>query len=92
MGLTWWPLFRDCTYYILGLLVLATFSMPTREERDADSETAGKIAGYEAVVLFALYLGYVFLMYKNDECGRARTRARARARVPLACPSRRIRT
>ena len=26
LSLTWWPLFRDCAYYIVGLIVLAAFA------------------------------------------------------------------
>merc|ERR1719230_315543 len=26
IALTWWPLFRDCTYYIIGLTMLAIFA------------------------------------------------------------------
>jgi len=55
MPLTWWPLFRDCTYYIIGLLVLAIFVF--------DSE----VEGWEAVVLFLLYCGYVTIMYFNEK-------------------------
>ena len=37
-----WPLFRDCTYYIIGLLVLTVFVYD------------GKVELYEAIILFAL--------------------------------------
>ncbi|CAE7272178.1 SLC24A2 [Symbiodinium pilosum] len=51
--LTWWPLFRDCTYYICSLAVLASFTY---------NQT---IAPWEAVVLFSLYVGYVSFMFIN---------------------------
>jgi len=51
--LTWWPLFRDCTYYICSLAVLASFTYN-------QTITAG-----EAIILFCLYLGYVSFMFIN---------------------------
>ncbi len=55
LTLTWWPLFRDCTYYIFGLLVLYTCF--------AD----GRIELHEALILFAMYFGYVILMKFNQD-------------------------
>ena len=52
--LTWWPLFRDCSYYILGLLALAMFV------RANDN-----IVWYEALLLFIGYIGYVTIMRFN---------------------------
>ena len=54
MPLTWWPLFRDCTYYIIGLTVLAIFVF--------DQE----VTWWEALILFMLYCGYVTIMYFNE--------------------------
>jgi len=51
--LTWWPLFRDCSYYVFGLALLAGF---------ASDE---KISLVEAVVLFIAYLGYCLIMVFN---------------------------
>ncbi|CAE7580928.1 Slc24a2 [Symbiodinium natans] len=51
--LTWWPLFRDCTYYICSLGVLASFTY---------NQT---ITAWEAVILFLLYVGYVCFMFIN---------------------------
>jgi len=56
LRLTWWPLARDCTYYILGLGVLALFFVAISD---------GEIAWYEALILFLMYFGYVTLMYYN---------------------------
>jgi len=53
IDLTWWPLFRDCTYYICSLAVLAAFT--------ADQV----IKVWEAVILFSLYLGYIVIMFFN---------------------------
>jgi len=51
--LTWWPLFGDCSYYIMSLGVLAAFTY---------NQT---IAAWEAGILFALYIGYVCFMFIN---------------------------
>ena len=55
MPLTWWPLFRDCTYYILGLFVLAICV--------ADDQ----VTFVEAALLFLMYIGYVTVMYFNEK-------------------------
>eukprot|EP00929_Paragymnodinium_shiwhaense_P115713 TRINITY_DN84752_c0_g1_i1.p2 TRINITY_DN84752_c0_g1~~TRINITY_DN84752_c0_g1_i1.p2 ORF type:complete len:591 (+),score=134.79 TRINITY_DN84752_c0_g1_i1:69-1841(+) len=54
--LTWWPLFRDCTYYIIGLCVLAAFA-----------KTNSSIELFEAAILFFLYLIYCTIMFFNDK-------------------------
>eukprot|EP00440_Ansanella_granifera_P027273 gb/GFBE01029623.1/.p1 GENE.gb/GFBE01029623.1/~~gb/GFBE01029623.1/.p1 ORF type:complete len:577 (+),score=136.24 gb/GFBE01029623.1/:1-1731(+) len=54
IDLTWWPLFRDCTYYIISLGVLAVFTYNQY------------IVVYEAVILFLMYLGYVSIMFVNQ--------------------------
>lgn len=51
--LTWWPLARDCSYYVAGLALLAIFA--------ADQV----ITLVEALVLFAAYLLYCTIMYYN---------------------------
>ena len=53
LDLTWWPLFRDCSYYILSLCLLAYFM------------NDGEIRWYEAIMLFCCYLGYVTVMAFN---------------------------
>eukprot|EP00931_Biecheleriopsis_adriatica_P111419 TRINITY_DN8579_c0_g1_i1.p1 TRINITY_DN8579_c0_g1~~TRINITY_DN8579_c0_g1_i1.p1 ORF type:complete len:576 (-),score=109.25 TRINITY_DN8579_c0_g1_i1:81-1808(-) len=53
IDLTWWPLFRDCTYYIISLAVLASFTYNQL------------ILWWEALILFILYLGYVSIMFVN---------------------------
>ena len=57
LTLTWWPLARDCAYYAVGLLTLAIF---------CGYISPGKIEAWEALVLFALYIGYVVLMKYNE--------------------------
>jgi len=58
LQLSWWPLFRDCSYYVLGLVVLAIFLGVT---------TKGEVTWWEALILFALYFGYVLLMAFNKQ-------------------------
>ncbi|XP_031785453.1 sodium/potassium/calcium exchanger Nckx30C isoform X3 [Nasonia vitripennis] len=53
LSLTWWPLFRDCTFYSISLLTLIYFF------RD------NYIYWYEALVLFGFYLSYVTFMKWN---------------------------
>jgi len=66
--LTWWPLFRDCTFYIIGLLVLAIFAYGTVIELpDGKKIGGGKIELYEAIVLFFLYLIYCTIMVFNEK-------------------------
>ena len=54
LHLTWWPLFRDCTFYSVALLVLMYFF------RD------NKIYWYEAMVLLCIYAAYVTFMKYNQ--------------------------
>ena len=56
LQLTWWPLFRDSSYYALGLVVLAIF---------IGVLSPGVIELWEAIVLFVMYLGYVTVMFFN---------------------------
>lgn len=55
LELTWWPLFRDCSYYVLTLATLAAFMYD------------GVIMPWEAVIQFLLYFGYVFMMSKSEQ-------------------------
>jgi K+-dependent Na+/Ca+ exchanger-like protein len=54
LKLTWWPLFRDCTYYTFTLATLAYFMYD------------GIIFVYEAGLQLCMYLGYVYMMMNND--------------------------
>ncbi|XP_043510302.1 sodium/potassium/calcium exchanger Nckx30C isoform X5 [Frieseomelitta varia] len=54
LSLTWWPLFRDCTFYSASLITLIYFF------RD------NYIHWYEALVLFGFYLAYVSFMKWNQ--------------------------
>lgn len=55
LKLTWWPLFRDCTYYVLTLVTLAIFMYD------------GVIEIWEACIQFAMYFGYVAMMSKSEK-------------------------
>ncbi|XP_045777710.1 sodium/potassium/calcium exchanger Nckx30C isoform X2 [Maniola jurtina] len=59
LSLTWWPLFRDCTFYSVSLLVLIYCF------RD------NVIYWQEALVLFSLYGAYVMFMRWNQPVERA---------------------
>ncbi|XP_043479359.1 sodium/potassium/calcium exchanger Nckx30C isoform X4 [Leptopilina heterotoma] len=54
LTLTWWPLFRDCSFYSISLITLIYFF------RD------NYIHWYEALVLFCFYLLYVGFMKWNQ--------------------------
>lgn len=56
LTLTWWPLFRDSSYYAVGLVVLSVF---------VGLVSPGQIEWWEATILFIMYIGYVLLMYFN---------------------------
>ncbi len=58
LELTWWPLFRDSSYYAVGLLILAIF---------VGVKGPGEIDLVEALVLFAMYFGYIVLMAFNEK-------------------------
>lgn len=59
LTLTWWPLFRDCTFYSISLLVLIYCF------RDS------LIYWQEALVLFLIYFAYVLFMRVNMPVERA---------------------
>lgn len=59
LTLTWWPLFRDCSFYSISLLVLIYCF------RDSH------IYWQEALVLFSLYGAYVMFMRWNQPVERA---------------------
>lgn len=55
LTLTWWPLFRDCTFYSVSLLTLIYFF------RD------NLIYWWEALILFLIYVVYAIFMKWNHE-------------------------
>jgi len=56
LALTWWPLARDCSYYIMSLGVLSLFFSVS---------SPMQIMWWEALLLFLLYIGYVVFMRYN---------------------------
>jgi Ca2+/Na+ antiporter len=54
--LTWWPLFRDASYYAIGLVVLSLFTGVISPDI---------IEMWEAIVLFVMYLVYILIMWQN---------------------------
>jgi solute carrier family 24 (sodium/potassium/calcium exchanger), member 2 len=59
LSLTWWPLFRDCTFYSASLLTLIYFF------RD------NMIQWWEALILFLIYVSYALFMKWNQQAERA---------------------
>jgi len=64
LTLTWWPLFRDTSYYTVGLIVLAVFTGFTSKNY---------IEWWEALILFLMYFGYILLMWQNKNLYKAVT-------------------
>ena len=58
--LTWWPLFRDCTYYAFSLGILAYFFGGTQTERGPNH-----IEWWKHFLLLVMYAGYVHLVKYN---------------------------
>ena len=58
LHLTWWPLFRDCVYYCISLLMLALFFGIT---------TCKEIHWYEALILLLMYVMYCVIMKYNTQ-------------------------
>lgn len=54
LTLTWWPLFRDCTFYSISLMALIYFFKDNL------------IQWWEALILFLVYMGYVSFMKWNQ--------------------------
>jgi len=71
--LTWWPLFRDCTYYIFGLGLLAYCASDQL------------ISVVEAIILFCAYLLYCLIMFFNERI-EACVNSRLRKAQKQVCP------
>ncbi|XP_066958694.1 sodium/potassium/calcium exchanger Nckx30C-like isoform X11 [Macrobrachium rosenbergii] len=54
LDLTWWPLFRDVTFYSTSLLLLVLFFLDSN------------IFWYEALTLFLIYISYCLFMKFNE--------------------------
>merc|ERR1719291_679989 len=48
LTLTWWPLFRDSSYYAVGLIVLSLLVGVFGE---------GEVVWWEALILLGMYIG-----------------------------------
>ena len=59
LNLTWWPLFRDCTFYSISLITLILFFVDNY------------IRWWEAGLLLCLYFLYVLFMKYNEQAERA---------------------
>ena len=57
--LTWWPLFRDCTFYSISLATLILFFLDN------------KIEWWEAALLLGVYASYVIFMKFNASVEKA---------------------
>mmetsp|Transcript_4364 Transcript_4364/g.5038 ORF Transcript_4364/g.5038 Transcript_4364/m.5038 type:complete len:756 (-) Transcript_4364:206-2473(-) len=64
LTLTWWPLFRDATFYAISLIVLTVM---------IGVWSPGEIDWVESVVLLVLYLVYCTFMYYNQRIYKALT-------------------
>ena len=53
LHLTWWPLFRDCTFYSISLMTLILFFLDNN------------IEWWEALCLLCVYAAYVIFMKFN---------------------------
>lgn len=58
LTLTWWPLFRDCSFYSLSLIALVLFFIDNH------------IVWWEAALLLGIYAGYVGFMRWNEKVER----------------------
>lgn len=61
LELTWWPLFRDCSFYMISLTLLIIFFLDHR------SGIKSKIYWWESCILMVCYLLYVLFMMYNVE-------------------------
>merc|ERR1711871_455067 len=75
LKLTWWPLFRDCSYYILTLSTLAIFM------------SDGEIEWWESLIQLFMYFGYVGMMSKSPQLEEWLTSKLESMRTPTAAVS-----
>lgn len=72
LALTWWPLMRDCIYYVITLALLAVWFSGT---------SPGQIDLWEALVQFILYALYIVVMAHNKQL--EKLAARYLMRIPV---------
>ncbi|XP_047484253.1 sodium/potassium/calcium exchanger Nckx30C-like isoform X5 [Penaeus chinensis] len=73
LDLTWWPLFRDVSFYSVALLMLVVFFMDN------------KVYWYEALILFGIYILYCSFMKCNEGVERRVKQALNRNKVTRVC-------
>lgn len=73
LDLTWWPLFRDVSFYSVALLMLVVFFMDN------------KVYWYEALILFSIYICYCSFMKCNEGVERRVKQALNRNKVTRVC-------
>lgn len=64
LHLTWWPLFRDCLFYIIALILLILFFLNGRTGKTSE------IYWWEASTLMAWYFAYALFMKYNVQIER----------------------
>jgi len=64
LTLTWWPLFRDATFYAISLIILTIFVGVWSPET---------ITYYESLILMFCYCLYILFMYSNQRIYKALT-------------------
>ena len=64
LQLTWWPLFRDCIFYIVALVLLIVFFVNGRVDKRSE------IYWWEAVTLMVWYFVYALFMKYNVQLER----------------------
>ncbi|CAL4075520.1 unnamed protein product, partial [Meganyctiphanes norvegica] len=73
LELTWWPLFRDVTFYSFALLMLVVCFVD------------GKVFWYEAAFMFLIYLSYCCFMKWNSQLERFVKKNLNRNKVTRVC-------
>lgn len=64
LHLTWWPLFRDCMFYMIALILLISFFVHGRSGKKSE------IYWWEAVSLMVWYFAYALFMKYNVQIER----------------------
>ncbi|XP_066958691.1 sodium/potassium/calcium exchanger Nckx30C-like isoform X10 [Macrobrachium rosenbergii] len=73
LDLTWWPLFRDVTFYSTSLLLLVLFFLDSN------------IFWYEALTLFLIYISYCLFMKFNERVEKFVKKQLNRNKVTRVC-------
>lgn len=73
LDLTWWPLFRDVTFYSIALLALVACFMDSN------------VYWYEALIMFSMYIAYCLFMKFNADVERFVKKHLNRNKVTRVC-------